>query len=88
MDKRDRLERMIRDLEVLERDPESHPMIPELIRLLGLIIKIVSSDKPDRENLRRQALGVIRIAMDDYRFSDSPIGTKLIKLLLDISRID
>ncbi|BCW94020.1 MAG: hypothetical protein KatS3mg007_1914 [Thermoanaerobaculum sp.] len=63
-------------------EPHPHWLLPHIIEVLDVMFVRVRSPK----ELLGAARALGRIVMDDYAFSESPLGTELLELADDIVR--
>jgi hypothetical protein len=80
----ERIELLIADTERFNASSETIPMIPYILEILYKLLKMFKSDRLDQHLLWGGAYGLGRLVMDDYRFSEGPLGQKLMQLANDI----
>lgn len=66
------------------QSPNAHRFLPYVIKSLETMLDNFSDGDPDPETLVREAGGLGRLVTDDFAFSESPLGTDLLKLVSDI----
>lgn len=62
--------------------PEAYAYLPEIIRTLEVMLNSLHQDREDRGRIAR---GLGRLVTEDYAFSESPLGTELLKLADDFA---
>ena len=68
---------------------DAHWLLPYVIKSLQAMQNSFAEGSLDPECLLRNAGGLGRIVTDDFAFSESPLGTKLLDLITEIvSRYD
>jgi hypothetical protein len=82
----ERIELLIAETERFNASSQTIPMMPYILESLKRLLMLYKSDHPDRRFLDDEVYGLGRIVMDDYRFSDGPLGQKLMQLANDIMR--
>jgi hypothetical protein len=60
------------------------PMTLVILKELNRLLMLFKSGESDQHILHRAAYGLATVVMDDYRFSESPLGHKLMVLSNDI----
>ncbi len=64
--------------------PNVHRFLPYIVKSLEVMLDSFSDGDPDPEILIREARGLGRLVTDDYSFSESTLGQKLLGLVSDI----
>ena len=72
-------------LEYINELASSHRFIPEVVQSLEEMIN-VSGKNADYEKLKSHALGLGMYISDDFEFSESEIGTKILNVINPILR--
>ena len=65
-------------VESIESNQNDYPFIPEILETLELIERC--NDSQNIEQLKRLAGGLSRLVLEDFEFSNSCLGTELLKL--------
>ncbi len=77
---KERIEEIIGLAKRASEDPESYPFLPEIIESLENMKKNLNVNRERRERMAG-ALG--RIITEDFNFSESELGSKLLKVVND-----
>jgi hypothetical protein len=82
----ERIELLLAETERFNTSSRTFPMVSHFLESLNRLLMLYKSNHPDRRFLDDEAYGLATIVMDDYRFSDGPLGQKLMQLANDIMR--
>lgn len=80
----ERIELLIAETERFDDKSQVMKRIPYFIKSLNRLLMLYKSDRPNRRFIRDEAYGLGRIVMDDFQFSEGPLGHKLMVLTNDI----
>lgn len=64
--------------------PSPFPYSSTILSLLGRMAEELEKPVPDPQRLLGLAGGLGRVVTDDYEFSESPLGTRLLEIVSDI----
>ena len=81
---RDRIADLLAEARMASQQPNAYGLLPDIIDILEKIEAELEKESPDPETLIRGAGALGRVVTDSYRFSESPLGTKLLELVSDI----
>ena len=78
---KNRILKLLRKTKKANQDPNAHWLLPYIVESLEVLLDGFSKDNLDPDYLVRQAGGFGRIVMDDFSFSESPLGGELLELI-------
>jgi hypothetical protein len=76
-----RIDELLAEARRAKQRPGSYGLLPDIITILEKIQDRLESNNPDPKTLIRGASALGRVVTDDYSFSESPLGTKLLDLV-------
>ncbi len=80
---KEKIERTLVLTQTANSKPNSHWLLPHVIRSLEVMLQSIHK-KEDPISLVREARGLGRIISDDYLFSESELGGRLLDIVNDI----
>jgi hypothetical protein len=80
----ERITEMIVDLREMMEGGDNRPFIPPIIETLEAMLACFENDETDQKTLKYLTSGLGRLVTDDFEFSESPIGNKLLLLNSDV----
>lgn len=81
---RSRVVELLTEARIANQQPDAYGLLPDIIEILEKIDSELAKELPDSERLIRLVGGLGRVVTDNYFFSESPLGTKLLELASDI----
>lgn len=82
----ERIELLISESERFNTSGKANLWMPTILESLNRLLNIYKSEQQDHRNLHAEAYGLATIVMDDYNFSEGPLGDKLMDLANDIMK--
>lgn len=79
-----KIKRLLTLARTTAQEPGSFGLLPDIIKILESIQTELENDKPNPEFLTQKARALARVVTDSYNFSESFLGTELLKIVSEI----
>lgn len=80
----DRTVELLSDARAASESQGAYGLLPDIVAILEKLLTHLAAPQSDKFLLRQGAGALGRVVTDNYEFSESPLGTRLLQLVDDL----